>query len=378
MSSTSVSSRPRSQNRSEWTPSDSERYIQDQLRRTQRQLKLVDLVSSTLLLLAGVVSGLLLVIIVDHWIYPLPIWGRWLAFLGLLGGIGVYLARVIWPLWTGRINPVYAARSIEQSDPTLKNSLVNFLLFRDDRAGLRAAIYSALERRAATDLSHVEIETAVDYSRVIRLGYLLAGILALAAAYTILVPKSPFQSFARVVAPWGDIERPSRVRIEDVQPGNTRVFRGQSLEISARCYDVRDGEPVFLYYSTLDKQATRVPVPMQLDADGLVHRGSLPPGEDAEGIQSDLIYWIEAGDAITPAYRVQVDPAPAILVDRVEYEFPAYTKLPRKVVEGEGDLRAVEGTRVTLQHARITRSRRRLSSLIRWTWPIRPLRTVRR
>ena len=42
-------------------------------------------------------------------------------------------------------------------------------------------------------------------------------------------------------------------------------------------------------------------------------------------------------------------PAPVILVESIEYEYPPYTKLPKRVVERQGDIKAVEGTRITVR-----------------------------
>ncbi len=324
-------------------------FIEVQLQRTSLQVKLVDLCSALMVLAVGVLSYLLVVAVVDHWVFPLGVFGRWTALLLLFVGVVYYFAAAVVPLLLGRINPVYAAHAIEQAEPSLKNSLVNYLLFRSDRAGVRMGIYQALEQRAASDLSHVDAETAVDRSRMIKIGYALVTVLVLCAAYTMLAPKSPFQSVARVLAPWADIARPSRVRIEDVQPGNAKVFQGQTLTVSARCYDLRDGEPATLFYSSLDGQLSRQTLTMSPLDGGLIHECTLPA--DSDGFQQDLVYWIQAGDAATPAYRVEVSPAPSILVDRIEYEFPAYTRLPNRVVEDRGDIQAIEGTRVTL-HAR--------------------------
>ncbi len=178
-----------------------DRFIDQQVEKTGVQVKLFDLCSSLMVLGAGVLSFLLIVTVLDHWVVPLGVGGRWAALALLAGGSGCYLVLVVLPLLLGRVNPLFAARTIEQSEPALKNSLINFLLFRSDRAGVRAVVYQALEQRAATDLKHVPLETAVDRSGLIRIGCLLAGVLAICAAYTILAPKSPFQSISRILAP---------------------------------------------------------------------------------------------------------------------------------------------------------------------------------
>ena len=40
--------------------------------------------------------------------------------------------------------------------------------------------------------------------------------------------------------------------------------------------------------------------------------------------------------------------APTILVDQVEYDYPPYTELPHRTIKGQGDIKALEGTRITL------------------------------
>ena len=239
-----------------------ERFIERQLGKTRLQVRLIDLASGLMTLMAGILVYLLAWAVVDHWLFPLGFWERWLAFVLLLSSCGYYLAAVVIPLLWRPINPIYAAKAIEQAEPTLKNSLINFLFFRTERAAVTNLVYSALQDRAASDLNRVAVDTVVDRSKAITIGYILAGVLALAAAYKILSPKDPFQSVARVATPWADIARPSRVRIEDVQPGDAEVFQGESVTISAAVKGQAD--EVTLYYSTRDGQVDNLPVPMRL------------------------------------------------------------------------------------------------------------------
>jgi len=74
------------------------------------------------------------------------------------------------PLLVRAINPEYAARTIEEATPTLKNSLINFLMLRHERSSLREIVYQAVERQAAQDIAAVPVEAAVDRSRLIHAG----------------------------------------------------------------------------------------------------------------------------------------------------------------------------------------------------------------
>ncbi|MCA9123487.1 MAG: hypothetical protein H6822_03215 [Planctomycetaceae bacterium] len=327
--------------------SDADRFIEQQLEKTRFQVRVVDLASSLMALVTAILGYSLVLTVVDHWIMPLAWWGRWLACFALLGAVGYYLASVIVPLMLRPINPIYAARAIEESDPSLKNSLINFLLFRNDHASLHRLVFSAMEQRAAADLHRVTIEHAIDRSKVIHFGYLLAGVLTVCAAYTIFSPKDPLQSVSRVVAPWADIERPTRIQINDVQPGDAIVFQGDTVEVS--CSLVGTTDTVTLFFSTLDGEIVERAVDMQLAPDGLRLRCKLPPGDG--GFQQSISYRIEAGDAKSPTYRVEVSPAPHIAVRELEYDFPSYTKRPKQTDEGQADIKALEGTRVTI-HAK--------------------------
>ena len=323
-------------------------YIEEQLDRTSSYVRLVDIAAAFTTLAIAAFGVMLVAAVVDHWIVPggLGGLGRWIFFLTIAVGAGYYIARFIAPLLVRRINPLYAARAIEQSEPTLKNSLINFLLLRTAPKNVRAGVYRAVETRAARDLTHVSVDTAVDRSHLIKLGYVFVAVLVLFAAYVFISPKSPFPSIGRVVAPWGEIDRPSRVEIELYPHSPKEVFRGQQLSVSALVHGLDDDEPVTLYWSTADGQIVAEPVVMHREKDDPRHRCALPENDD-NGLRQDITYWVEAGDARTPIVSVPVLEELFITVDEIRYDFPQYTgKEP--TTQPHGDIRAVERTMVTI------------------------------
>jgi hypothetical protein len=329
-----------------------ERLIRRQLARTSLQVRLVDLASGFAVWIIGVLLLFLFAALVDH-LVGLGLVGRYLALSVLVAGSIWYLVLEVGPLLVRAINPAYAARTIEEATPTLKNSLINFLLLKQDRSHVREIVYQAVERQAAADIATVPVEATVDRSRLIYAGYVLCGIMAVIAAYKILSPKDPFQTAARVLAPWADIARPSRVQIVEVQPGNKEIYYGQTVTISATIRGVRDGDSVNVLYTTADGQAIDRPVPMKLSA-GDQYECTLPPADATSpaavaGIQQDITYRLLAGDAESGHYRLMVVSAPTIIVERLEYQFPAYTKKPAESVEQHGDIKALEGTKVTVR-----------------------------
>ena len=155
-----------------------EEFIETQLRKTRSQVRSVDIAGHLMTLAAGSLVYFLLAALVDHWLVAggLGFWSR-LTLCGIyLVAVGGYLAVEVLPLLVRRINPIYAAHTIERSRPSLKNALVNFLLFRDDRAGINPVVYDAIETQAATNLAQVRIESAVDRTKLVRLGYALVAI----------------------------------------------------------------------------------------------------------------------------------------------------------------------------------------------------------
>lgn len=335
---------------------ESECLIERRIRQTRRQIKSVDLWIGLVALAAGTLAYLLVAALVDHWLIPggLGFLGRLLLFAILVIAGGAYLAIRLVPLAIHRVNPVFAAYSIEQSRPSLKNSLINFLFLRRqrdqiERDRLATGIYHALERKAAADLEQIPPDVAVDRAQLIRLGYLLAAILALCCLYLVASPKSPIVSFRRIIWPWADINAPTRVTIENVAPGDGRVFQGEIVHVSAQVDGLADDEPVMLYYSTADGQSVDQAVPMTLAEERSHHAADLPPGRF--GLQQNGEYYLVAGDCRTRRFRLDVQTALSIVVDRVEYDYPDYTGIPNRIDERVADLKAIEGTRVTIRAA---------------------------
>ena len=323
-------------------------FIERRLRQTRRQVKGVDIAAGIITLLVGVLVYLLMAALIDHWLVTggLGFGGRLFLLLGLLAAAGTYTWWAILPAVLGKINPVYAAQTIEQCQPSLKNSLINFLLLRGHRREVSGAVYQAMQQRAAADLSQVEIEAAVDRRHVIRSGYVLAGVMAVFALYLVLSPKSPLTSVARVIWPFSSVKAPTRVTIDDVAPGNVVVYHGDKIDVSARVDGLADDEPVTLRYTTADGQTVDATIEMNVPKNKYLYECRLPPSDS--GLQQDVEYRIVAGDCRSARFQVEVRTAPAITVDRVEYEYPAYTGLGKRVVERQGDIRAIEGTKITV------------------------------
>ena len=330
-------------------------FIEDRIRQTRRQVRGVDIAGGLIVMAIGTVVYLMAAAVIDHWIVSggLGFVGRLVLLLVLLAAASAYFVRYVLPAIRFQVNPIFAAETLERSrlsignNRSLKNSLINFLLLRGHRREVLPVVYRALQQRAATDLSRVEIETAVDRKHVFRLAYVLVGVMAIGALYHVISPKNPLISAARVIWPFAALEAPTRVTIEDVRPGSVDAYFGDVIEVSAEIDGLKDDETVLLRYSSNDGQIVDQVIPMTLSAGAYRHRCELPPSEG--GLRQSVTYHLTAGDCKTARFSVTARTAPAIVVKAVEYDYPEYTGIADWTAERKGgDLRAIEGTHVTI------------------------------
>jgi hypothetical protein len=158
-----------------------EGFIEQQIARTQRHVKGNDLLTAAVQWGALFLGALIAFVLLDHWVLAFSTTGRWLVWGALGVGSLRYFQTQIWPLLTRNINQVYAAKVIEDSQPQLHNSLLNYLLLRRSPQGAPLVVVDALRQRAAYDLAHVPHEQLFDYSPLIRMGYIICTLTVLLA-----------------------------------------------------------------------------------------------------------------------------------------------------------------------------------------------------
>jgi hypothetical protein len=326
-----------------------QQYIETQLKKTGWHVQLTDLASHLMALAIGVLGLLFVVVLIDHWLMGLGFWARLLAFVLLLSfSLLIIVRQLVLPI-ARHVNPFFSARLIEQSEPSLKNSLINFLCLRREPRAVHQAVYQAMEQRAAADLGRVDVDSAVDRSQLIHIGYVLVAVIAGWGLYTIFSPKDPLQTVARVCAPWKRIARPARLEITDVQPGDAQVYYGRAIEVSAvvRSRSGHADVPVSLVYSAQDGRIVDQQIGMKRKDGEIRYRCQVP--DDLAGIVQDLVYHIEAGDAATDPFTISVLPAPSMVVESIRYDYPAYTNRSPQTIPRQGDISALEGTQVTIR-----------------------------
>jgi hypothetical protein len=355
--------------------SKSDRYLARRLAAAAADYKSVAALTFLLAASVGGMLWLLLGIVLEHWVVSggLPGWFRW-GWLGVAAAaLAAAVIRWVVPLLRYRVNLVYAARAIEADHPDLHNDLVNAVLVKAHADANAHAVVRALERRAAKRLSAVPAEGVVDRGLALKLAVALAGLVAAACIYELAAPKSLLVSAARLIAPWAAVAPPARVRIEppqlawrhpgaaadaggqshplDAIGGTVTVVRGRQLVLTSRVRGLDRDERAEVLVSrvrgdgTLDTATTPWRVAMTPDGQG--RQVAVLP-DASRGLDHGLEFVITAGDAISDRLRVAVVDTPALLVREVKYDYPDYTRRPSETLAWQGDLRGVEGTRVTI------------------------------
>lgn len=320
-------------------------YLQSQMRKTGNQVRLIDLFTCCMKLFAGVLAGLFLLAVIDGWVFELSGWARWGSLFLLLGGAVAYTVLSIVPLLIRKINPVYAAQVVESAQPNMKNSLINYLLLRQQPGKVSRRVVEIVGSRAANDISGVPVENTVDKSHTIKAALILTMMVIVLGAYKVFSPKDPFQTFARILAPSSDISKPARVSISEVTPGNTEVFFGQQLQVSAFISGTFDPESARVIFSTLDGQIVDGSIRMEKQNNNL-YSCQLKTGE--RGIEQSLRYRIVAGDGMSNEYEVTMTSSPILTVESIHYLPAEYMELSEYTDQGVTTIKHYEGTEVTI------------------------------
>jgi hypothetical protein len=329
---------------------DYEEYVDFQLEKTRSSIKFTDIFTTLTALAVAVIGYLLIFVLLDQWVieggfgYAARV-GQLCVLLAVV--VGTLTWRVLLPV-IRRIHPLYAARVIEKSDPNLKSNLVNFVDVRQANAQSAPIVMKAMQKRAAVELSHIDVEEAVDRRPLLRIAYALLAVVIVCALYIFFSPKDPFASVRRALLPTAPIEVATETTISEVDPGDKNNVPARiSITVSA---DIRgkDADTAQILYTTADHKYVDQAVRMDRVEPTSPRFSGVLNGENGRGLLQNLTYRIVAGDARTRVYAINVIPAPSARVDEVQYEFPKYMGLENRT-SAEGHIDGWEGTSITVK-----------------------------
>jgi len=309
-------------------------FINLALERTKARVKINDLITGLLWLLATVLVYLLVVVIVDqsvHLEHSTRIW--LLVILGVVVVLGLTTI-LLWPT-IKRVNDLFAARLIErQAEDQFRNSLVTFVQVRND-ASVPPDVCGAIEAKAARDLSAIDVELAVNRRP---LHFAVAALLA-AVALTLMFALTSSKSFT--------ISMVRALGSKAVAPTATRIIQ---VRTDPEGPSVMAGTDVRVVVITADRQPKSVE--LRMTRGGTYQDvASMSPVDGrtwefvVENLLQDLVFDVQAGDARSDACAISVRPLPAITDVQTVLTFPAYTLLQPQTCD-TGHVEALAGTRV--------------------------------
>ncbi len=326
-----------------------ESVIMAMLRFTQRRIRLVALGVGLLTWLVAILTCLLAFVLADHLVRDgVP------PTLGLIARLAVLALSAVWltvscfrPLMR-RMNDLYAAWLIERAHPEFKNSVVGAVQL-GHRVELPGSTRDALERRAALDLTGVDVSACVS-ARPLRRVLKMAGVVTAAFfLYAMFSPKQVFPSIQRAFG-W-DVPAPTLTRIVEMLPdADASVLRGEPVEFSVRLAGRAPADTTVRF--SFDQGLTWLEgQELPLAVRGEEATGPRPKWRGVKAgtdVQRTMWWQVLAGDARSPVRRLHVRPQPNVVAISTRYTFPGYTGLA-PTSQPTGDIDAPVGTRVSIE-----------------------------
>jgi hypothetical protein len=296
----------------------------------------------------SLVKGLAFFLISAIALLLLGIWGAnvfgfkaaavWIMRL-VTGGSAAYVAVhfFVAPL-RRRISDVQIAQYIEERYPDLEDRLITAVEFGDGR-GISPGMLDLLIKDAMEKTSRIDFSVFLNRKRLAVYG--LVGAVTFLALVALLNWGPPFfqYGFDKLYVQWTSAA-PRTLLLIEVMPGDVQIAKGVDQQIKAQLLGF-DSADVKLYTQPLASTAW-APVRMEPDRFGSSFLYLLTE------VQSSMHYYVEARDVRSKIYTIKVVEAPRVDKIDITYKFPAYTGMADQTVEGDGDISALRGTRVTV------------------------------
>ena len=232
------------------------------------------------------------------------------------------------------------ARTIGAAYPEVSDRLLNLLQLAEGRAShAPAPLVDHAVQRLAEDIEPVPFEDIEDFDRArsaLRLASLpIVGVLA----FLLVAPSTFLGASERLLAPQTHFQRPAPFQLT-VQPGNVRLVKGDSLQITAHA---TGATPKQVTVATQARGEQRVEtVSVAADSTGAFRH-------TIAGVREPLQYRIEADPVTTAWYDAAVMARPLVRTLRVEVTPPSYTGLPTRTLDANvGNVTGLPGTRVSI------------------------------
>lgn len=271
------------------------------------------------------------------WVFVLPDAVRWALSAGAYTVLILVAARVLWTALMQPRAPRKWAELLEAAEPALAQDLLSAVELggADENS---PSCRDRLQREVADRLEHLDVRRVLR-GALLKPFFWAAGIVVGGVVW-VCVWSGP-ALLLRACLPMANLARVSRVQVAvlEPEPAEKEVPFGEPVPLLITTFGGNPGKALLEVFT---KTHGRELIPMAAEADGRF-------SAVLEIAREDVQYRVRAGDALTQKHRLNARPRPWVLTCSKQYSFPAYAGIPdRHVMEEQGDLDALEGTRVDL------------------------------
>ena len=302
------------------------------------------------IVLAGLVAILAGEAIVDL-LMPLPSSIRAVLLIGIIGTAGYFLYRYLIQPLRAELTLHDVALRVEQKHPDLEDRLVSALQFGDRETDdpIEAHMLQRLVTDAAERAEEIDFKATIDKRKKHKHLSIAFAAAAFCVFLTLIFPAEINTTLHRLLKPWEKTEPVFTTKLI-VEPGATRILRGQSLAINVEV-EGKSADKATLVYTKTDPDPVReltdqdVTPPLEQQVNMMQIEGEKDKfGYELFNINENMEYYVAANDTASEHYTVEVFDMPKVTAIEVGYTYPEYTQLKPIVQQGDGNIRAVVGS----------------------------------
>lgn len=294
------------------------------------------------------IGAFLIVMLIDSLLVLLQAWPRWALTLSAYACWAAVTYRYLIQPLTRSFTLTGMARLIESHHPELQERISSAveLLASKDVPSIRGSevLIQALTEEAARETATLRPRREISFRRATPYGIAAGLVIIILVGLSVALPRQTRFLMARATAPFLNLPNVRAVDV-DVEPGDTLVAAGSSLQINVK---TRNPAVTFARLRMVDTErservADMIAVPVASNQTGRSYSVTLPE------VLREFRYRVQAGDAVSRYFTVRVAVPPVIKQRDIRYRYPDYTRLePRLDREGSGLIRALAGTEVTV------------------------------
>lgn len=301
--------------------------VDEQLAQATTRIRTHDIAFGALALVGFVLAYATAMILLDKYL-DLPQWVRQLSLLGFVGALaGLTYLTIVSPL-RKQINPLYAAKQVEDTIDDAKNSVTGYV-DAQQKGTLNATVKAALASRAAKSVAGADVNKAVDHRNLLYLGGTAVGLLlALVVLFFVFRPAQFGSLFQRAFVPFTSTPRATRTQIKltKPEPAEPTITDGQTITVAVHIGGKVPGadspERVRLLIRHNPADPNYIEVPMVEGESSRDFELRVPNHH----VQNGFWYKVAAGDDQTAEFKVTVRSLPLFTHFQATYESPKYLR----------------------------------------------------